>query len=75
MTCTESTNDDPVDCRKIEARISAANQCLSARADMTSRCFDGRWNWKRQSLKEETELMLRKCTEVLNHKKNKSLCK
>jgi hypothetical protein len=42
---------------------------------MTSRCFDGRWNWKRQSLKENDERTLNKCVEVLKHKKGKSLCK
>jgi predicted nucleic-acid-binding Zn-ribbon protein len=75
ITCSESLNDDPIDCRKIEDKISAGGKCISARSEMTSRCFDGRWNWKRQSSKEADELLIGKCTELLKHKKNKSLCK
>jgi hypothetical protein len=75
LTCPESTNDDPVDCRKIEDRITAGGKCIAARTEMASRCFDNRWNWKRQSSREADELLINKCVEVLKHKKSKSLCK
>lgn len=74
-TCSESLNDDPIDCGKVESRISAGEKCVKARDEMVYRCFDNRWNYIRLNKKQETEGAISKCKELLKHKKDKSRCK
>ena len=74
-TCSESLDDDPTDCSKIESRISTGEQCVKAREEMVYRAFDNHWNYIRLNKKQETEGAISKCKELLKHKKDKSLCK
>lgn len=74
-TCSESQNDDKIECSKIESRILAGDKCVKVRDEMVYRVFDNRWNYIRLNKKQETEGAISKCKELLKYKNDKSLCK
>jgi hypothetical protein len=74
-TCSESQNDEKIDCSKVESRISAGEKCVKAREDIVYRMFDNRSNYIRLNRKQETEAAISKCKDLLKFKKDKSLCK
>jgi hypothetical protein len=75
MTCSESSNDELIDCGAVEKRLAAAEKCAIKQDTAVSKCFEGRWNWRREKDKQAVGDAHRKCSELLLYKKAKSLCK
>lgn len=74
IVCTESKNSDKIDCRKLEDKIKTGGECKSARTEAADRCFDGRWNWRRQADREGSDAALETCKDVLRYKQDNKLC-